>query len=252
MQRCNLLFALLLLVNFSSYGSNFIHVVTEDWPPFNYIDKSGEIAGSSTQVVKKVLDKANIEYDIRLYPWARSYEMALSNDNTLIYSILRTPNREKLFKWVCPISGEVNLFLYKLKKRNGLTINNIEEAKNYNIGVTRNDFPHVRLKQLGFKDAQLFLSPKDKSNIIMLLNERIDFVVESKETMETVLTETQFSMADVVPVIPLNTQVENVNCMAFSLKTEDKIVESVRQALKEYNATYYFSGEFKALANRPK
>lgn len=240
----------MLLQSFSSYGNGYIHVVTEDWPPFNYLNKDGEMVGSSTKVVKQVLEKANIKYDIRLYPWARSYEMALKNNNTMIYSILRTPGRETLFKWVCPISGSVELYLYKLKKRTKLIINNIEQAKNYSTGVTRNDFPHIRLKELGFKDEQLLVSPVDKSNIIMLLNERIDLVVESAETMETILKDTKFTMDDVVPILPLDTQVKNVNCMAFNPQTDDKIVEKVRQALSEYSANQATINDVKTAAKR--
>ena len=206
------------------------------------------MVGSSTKIIKQVLKKARIDYDIRLYPWARSYEMALKNDNTMIYSILRTPEREKLFKWVCPISGSVELYLYKLKKRTKLNISNIEQAKNYSTGVTRNDFPHIRLKQLGFKDEQLLISPVDKSNIIMLLNGRIDFVVESSETMETILKDTLFTMDDVTPILPLDTQVKNINCMAFNPKTDDKIVEKVRQALTHLSANQIKPNDVKTAA----
>lgn len=248
MRICLLLLALLPHFSFSSYGATYIHVVTEDWPPFNYLNQKGEMAGYSTQVIKEVFKKANIQYDIRLYPWARSYEMALNNTNTMIYSILRTPDREKLFKWICPISGSVEMYLYKLKKRTKLTITNIEQAKNYNTGVTRNDFPHIRLKQLGFTDEQLLLSPADKSNINMLLNERIDFVVESSETMETLLKSTKFTMDDVTPLLALDTGVENINCMAFNINTDEKIVKKVREALKEYSANQRFPNELKTAA----
>ena len=76
MYKRNALLTFLTLLSFASFGANHISVVTEDWPPYNYLDENGEMTGYSTKVVKKVLEKANVQYDIRLYPWARSYEMA--------------------------------------------------------------------------------------------------------------------------------------------------------------------------------
>ena len=191
-----------------------------------------EIGGSSTKMVRAVFKKAKLDYQIYLYPWARSYETALRKKNTMIYSILKTPEREALFKWVCPISQQVKLYLYKLKKRQDVQINAFEQAKQYTIGVTRNDFPHIRLKQLGFEDHHLFLSPDDKSNIKMLLNSRIDFVVESADTIKLVLKQSNHSMDDVFPVMQLAVGQKNANCMAFNLQTDDKIVNKVRAALK--------------------
>ena len=51
-----------------------LRVITEDFPPMNYMEK-GEIKGISTAIVKKVLERANIPYTLELLPWARGYEI---------------------------------------------------------------------------------------------------------------------------------------------------------------------------------
>jgi polar amino acid transport system substrate-binding protein len=41
--------------------------------------------------------------DIKIWPWARGYETALKEKNTVLFSTTRTEARENLFKWVGPI-----------------------------------------------------------------------------------------------------------------------------------------------------
>jgi len=217
------------------YGSDHINVVTEDWPPFNHLLADGQIGGKNTAVVKSVLRKANLSYSIRLYPWARSYDMAKNRKNTLVYSILRTPERENLFKWICPIGINVNLYMYVLSNRKNLSVNTIEDAKSYLVGVTRGDYPHIRLTELGFNEKNLLISPSDNANIKMLINSRIDFVVEAEDTMDTILNNIGQNRNTVRRLFTINLNNSAENCMAFGLKTDDTIVKRVRQALIAVN-----------------
>ena len=228
----------LLLFTTVSYcfGSDHIEVVTEDWPPFNYLLADGQVGGRNTAVVRHVLEKAKLKYSINLYPWARSYEMAKNHKNTLVYSILRTPERENLFKWICPIGANVNLYMYVLAKRTNLPINTIEDAKQYLVGVTRGDYPHIRLTELGFNEKNLLVSPSDDVNVKMLINSRIDFVVEAEDTMETILKSIGKDKSVVRRLFTINLNNSAENCMAFGLKTDDAIVNRVRQALIAINS----------------
>ncbi len=85
------------------FSDQDINVVTENWRPYNY-EENSKIKGSSTKIVQTVLNQSGFQYAINLYPWARSYQEALNNKNTLIYTIVRIPLREHLFKWVGPVA----------------------------------------------------------------------------------------------------------------------------------------------------
>ena len=125
------IFTFLVLLKFANAGENELHdistnnlspsdkllVVTESWFPYNYLDSKGEITGSSTAVVTSVLKHANITYEIDLYPWQRSYSIAIAQDNILIYSIYRTPSRENFFHWICPLLSSPLHSFYKLSSR---------------------------------------------------------------------------------------------------------------------------------------
>ncbi len=56
--------------------------------------QNGRITGLATEVLQAVLKEGNIQS----MPWARACELAQGPETVLIYSITRTPAREKLVK----------------------------------------------------------------------------------------------------------------------------------------------------------
>ena len=57
-------------------GAQTIHVVTEQ-TPYTYL-LEGKVAGSATEVVELSLRRAGLDdFQIKLYPWAQAYDMAL-------------------------------------------------------------------------------------------------------------------------------------------------------------------------------
>ncbi len=214
-----------------------IKVVTEDWPPYNFSMPNGKVGGISTKIVKAVLDKVDLNYDIQVFPWARSFDMAQTQPNVLIYSIFRSREREHLFKWICPLTQPVKLYLYRLTEKTNLNVENIMDAKKYSTGVTRGDYPHHYLMDLGFTEAEhLQLSPDDDLNVKKLLNGRIDFVIEAQMTIRSILNNAHIDYAKVTPVVEITRRNATPNCMAFSKQTADSLVNKVRKSLHEYNA----------------
>ena len=59
-------------------------VVTEEYKPFNYVEPNGRIAGISTEIIRQLMDTANIAYDIEIYSWSRAYQAALKKKNVMI------------------------------------------------------------------------------------------------------------------------------------------------------------------------
>lgn len=221
----------------SAGASESIKVVTEDWPPYNFSMPNGEVGGISTKIVRRVLDQSGLNYDIQVYPWARSFDMARTKPNVMIYSIFRSREREHLFKWICPLTEPVKLYLYRLTNRTDVDVKTIMDAKNYTTGVTRGDYPHHYLTDLGFVEKQhLQLSPDDDLNVRKMLNGRVDLVVEAELTMRSILTQTDAPYHTVIPILQIRANDSAPNCMAFSKKTPDSVVQRVRDALKIINA----------------
>ena len=144
-----------------------INVVTENAFPLQY-QEGATVTGPATKLLKAVLEQAQLDYQINVLPWARAYETAKQEKNTLIYSIARTPDREQQFYWL----GEVLSLDYYLF---GLKNNSTHESKlSSRVGAVRGSVAQEYLQNQGYKQLQVVSHPKQ--NMQMLLRERIDFI----------------------------------------------------------------------------
>lgn len=224
------LFFIFLIITQLSVGllsAEEIKVVTEDWAPYNY-EKGGKITGIGTQIVRATLTKAGIKAKIKIYPWARAYKIAIEEKNVLIYTIVRNEEREKLFKWIGPFAPR-NLSLFRLKKRNDIIINKIEDAREFKIGVVRDDVTHQFFQNN--KYSRIYPVSNRKSKIRMLLVGRVDLISGNEFALafKMKLMGVQFSRVEKAFTI---TQTGGYY-MAFNKTTEDIVVDQVREALVE-------------------
>ena len=210
-------------------------VVTEDWPPYNYHDKQGNVVGASTENVKKVLALSGLDYDLKLYPWARAYDMALSKKNVLIYTIIKTPSREPLFHWFCPIHAQVKIYFYKLANNETVQLKTVADAKKYRVGVARGDWNEAFLKEEGFDvGVNLDIAATDDANLQTLLAGRIDLMLNSEHAMRGRLKKINASYDTVKKALLQNVKREDPSCMALSLNSDPIIVEGLQKAFEQY------------------
>lgn len=206
-------------------------VVTEEWPPYNYVEADGKIVGSSTVIVEKVLRRSDIPYTLNVYPWARSYELALNNANVLIYSIIRTPEREKLFHWVCPLYS-VEYFVFQIATRKDIVVNSLDDLKKYSIGITRETFLDHFLKSKGFITGTHLQDTGDRqASFRKLLANRVDLIIDTKEFIDEQLTSQKLSADKIRSIYKMHDDIGNPTniCMAISLKTPINLVNKIRE-----------------------
>lgn len=134
-----LLLSMTLLPNSGLSQDAQLKVVTTEYPPYSYTDETGSVSGISTAIVSALPTKLNVDVPIHSYPWSMAYRTALEKKNTLIYSMVRTPEREELFEWVGVIVQGAS-FLYSLKGREDIRLHHLSDAEPYTIGVVRNAF----------------------------------------------------------------------------------------------------------------
>ncbi len=205
-----------------------ITVVTEEYPPYNYIE-NGKITGCSTEIVHEVMKRSGIDYTIKSYPWARTYNLAQNSPNTLIYSIGRNEKREKLFQWV-GVVAPYEIFLFKAKARKDIEISSLEDAQKYKIGAVRDDVRAQYLEKNGINNADLV--PNDTQNIKKLLAGRIDLMPVDKLAASYLMKKEGLNFGDIEQVFLLE-DLSTGLYLAFSLQTDEKIVEKCRKALAE-------------------
>ena len=205
-----------------------ITVVTEEMPPYNFKDeKSRSITGMSTEIVKEILRRSHLDYSIELYPWAKSYRLAQDNPNVAIYSIARSADREKKFKWVGAVALRT-VYLYKLKDRTDLNVKKLDDLKPYKLGGIRDG---VRTQYLVDRGFTVETVSDDANNIIKLQTKKIDAFPADELALAALSEKHGFDYGSMEKLMKLD-EVSGSLYLAFSLKTPDETVEKCRAALE--------------------
>ena len=205
-----------------------LQVVGESWPPF--IVDGDPIGGSVTEKVRDILKVAKLDYKITLYPWIRSYHIAKTRPNTLIYSIYRSPERESYFHWFCPVHKSSRIYSFKLAK-NPADISTLEALKKLTVGVMRGDNSHEFLTNNGFSENKnLDLSADELINIRKLVHGRIDVVTQVQESLEYRLKMLGYGETKIERGVKLHRNENSFHCMALNKNSDAKLVEKIRAA----------------------
>lgn len=139
----------------SAQSVDDLFFMTENYPPYNY-KKNGKLQGISVDLLVLILRKMNSSQsidDIQLTPWARGYYELLNRKNTCLFVTTRTERREKLFKWVGPVSSTTISII--ARKDRDIRIKSIDDIIKYKIGVVREDIGEQLLVKAGISLKRL-------------------------------------------------------------------------------------------------
>lgn len=205
-----------------------ITVVTENLAPFNYIN-NGQVNGICTVKVKQVMESLGFaDTKIRVLPWARAYNMAIHDENVLIYSMLRTAEREEFFQWVAKLA-DIRVVVFRLKNRTDIKIENLEDMRNYSMAAFVDSAAHHYFQVKKFKDISVV--GVYESMIHLLVNGRVDII----PAMETgfMATAEKFGFVDQIELIYNIKDLEKPLYAAFGNKTSPELVKKFQNAFKE-------------------
>lgn len=208
-----------------------IRAVTET-TPYTY-QKGERVEGSATEVVEKTLLAAGLtDHQIKLYPWARAYDMALKEPNVLIYLIARTAARERQFQWAGEIM-KIQYHLYRLKERTDIAIKTLADARRYTIGVMRDDVRQQYLQSKGF--LRLVVSAQSMDNFNKLIKRQVDLAPFTEDDANSLCAEAHFECAGLERVLTLD-EASTGLYMAYSNATADSTVLKTRAAFDRLKA----------------
>ena len=223
-----------------------LRIVTEELPPYN-MTQGGRVTGMSTEVVEAVLKEVGMEASIQPMPWARAYELALNESNVLIYSIVRTPERESLFQWIGAIAP-TKWYIYSLADR-PVKLNSLADAHGHQIATVNQDVGEQYLVSKGFRiGEELQSSTKYEHNYRKLKVDHVELWI-SNELNALYLTRQNGEDPDKVLIqslpLPELSSADGLN-MAFSRKTPSQTVEKFRVGLE----TIRRNGVYDAIARK--
>jgi len=148
--------------------------ITEQFPPFSY-QEDGLLQGISVDLLEKILVHMNMTLnrsEIKLLPWDKGYQMALQDNNTVIFSTGRIPERETLFKWAGPI-GSIKVVLFALNEKH-IKINSPGDLRALKIGVVKDSAEGPLVVKVGAKPGNLVETNNTTEIIDMLMAGTID------------------------------------------------------------------------------
>lgn len=154
-----------------------LKALTQNLPPFSSL-VDGKVVGFSNELLDLIVkESGNTLGSKELLAWARAYSIAQEQENAIVYTMARTPERETLFHWVGPISKR-RIFLYKHSDRKDIALKSFDDARKYKIGVLRDSASAKDLVQRGFQiDKELDLALDDELNMKKFRARRFDLLV---------------------------------------------------------------------------
>ena len=223
MKNLILLLTFLCVLSSLPLSAEQLTILTENLPPLNYLE-NGELVGSSVEIVEEIMKRVGSEESIQVYPWARAYQMALEEENIVLFGMTFTNDRENLFKWVGPLATKRDILL--ARKDSTFSVENLEDAKKVGrIGTLRDDVRGKLLEQLGFSNLEPVSD--EQNNAQKLALGRIDLWAYKKPGFRTVCELAGVDADDFEEVVHLRKSELKI---AFSKKTSDLTVAQWRKA----------------------
>lgn len=225
----NLLLVACLMCSLPAAAEKLLAVTIDSWPPYMF-QQDGELTGIAVDTVDMLFAEAQVDVNIRAYPWARAYYTAKNRQNTLIFPLFRTPEREPHFQWVGPIVPSFDMLFFKKKSRTDIAIEQLEDAKKYRVVVVRNVANHKYMLKQGFKDGsnlEVVSTPEQAAK--MLFAERVDVLIGSEHTLPWITRQLGLSYDELESVY---TVLEGDPAyIGFNKNTPPEIVEKIRHIL---------------------
>lgn len=161
-----------------------LQYLSDDHPPYNY-QEFHQPEGLLTDFLFAMWEEMGVKpQPIEFLPWARAYAMATRNPLTVLYSTIRTPERESQFKWVGPVL-KTKVALIGLNDFNK-PITCLEDAFGLRVGVIK-AHAEASLLQCYRKDLQLDVLASSAIAVNKLMAGRLDLVFFDRRAFEHVV-----------------------------------------------------------------
>jgi len=226
-----LIFSLLFATTTIGQTLEDIHWVSEEFPPFNYLDENNTPKGFMLEILLEVWKKVGLRKSsnaIDFLPWARGYQMVQNDPKVCLFAMAMTPERKKLFKFVGPIGGS-HIGIITKKSKN-LKIKTLSDLTPLTIGVVRDDIGEHLLKSKGVPSSRFHQVVSRESLIGMLGKDRVDAISYGMATafwtMKQLGMDTnQYELSYVLK--------KGISGYAFHKDVNPRLIQTLQNALNE-------------------
>ncbi|MCU0633144.1 MAG: transporter substrate-binding domain-containing protein [Methanolinea sp.] len=211
-----------------SIGLAHLNYLTEEWAPFNY-EEDGDVSGISVDILEAVFRSTGVNLtraDVRIVPLADGFQAAQGN-GTVLFSIVRSPEREPLYKWAGPFTKS-GFVVFAHVNRN-ITITSPADLNQYRIGAVRATIENELLTSRGVNASNILNGANPEELLRMLENGQIDLWATGDLAGRHQILKTA-SDPDAYEIV--STLSENDFYFLFSRDVPDTLVNAFQQALE--------------------
>lgn len=214
-----------------SLNAEVFKVYTEQNPPYNFLE-NGKLKGLSTLLLEQLFQKSGHQIfgnTIEVLPWARGYEQILHEKNVVLYSMVRTPEREGLFQWVGPI-GKMTLGIIAKKNRH-IQILTPDALHRYKIATIPDTASEKALLENGLHLEEFDRFANIASQLKKLKENRVDGISFGVEAIFELLKELGSDVSEYEVVYVFK---ESDLYFAFSKETDLNLIAELNETLKTF------------------
>lgn len=217
----------------SSGGDITLHIMTEDYYPYNYLE-GGAWQGSSYEVVREILTRHGRAETIEPRDWSSALQALETEDNAVLFTTALTPERKQRFKWVGPV-GRAGWALFAKDGRIG-ALRSLTEARPYRIAVVQ-DYPaHERLVQAAQPNLVVF--PTLDEALAAFFSGQVELAASDSDTIYFYAAGHGLDFSAVQKVYDIKTELLYI---AFSQGVPDSIVSRWQATLDQMKAERVFA-----------
>jgi polar amino acid transport system substrate-binding protein len=201
---------------------------TEQFPPYSY-DNRGTIGGIAVDVVRELENRSGLSITINVQSWSHGLRQVQRRDNTLLFSVGRTPEREELFEWIgVVVPFNVSFFAHGT---NPPRIDSFNDLLSYRIGVVRGDMRDQFLSK--FEGASIRRYSNSERLIRGLVAGQIDLVPVADLNLPFLLSHLDIPRADVSLVYRSPELSSEGLYLVSNLNTNPNIINLLRSTLND-------------------
>lgn len=156
--------------------------VAGDLPPFAWRAADGA-RGYAHELVLMLAQHMGRSTQVSYYPWARAVQLTERSDRVGIFPLARTPDREKRFQWLVPLTTVRYVFITPATARRL----SLDDLRTVRVGVLRGS-PIVR--NLRAESFTTIVEGKDYRDLLrMLVGGSLDAVYAGAPMMDAAMVE---------------------------------------------------------------
>jgi len=161
-------------------GDKVLPIGASQWPPFEFTSPEGKTVGSDTEIIEQVLKRLGYTPNMQLQPWKRVEVYGAKGEFAAIYSVIKTPEREKLFIYSDPISSSKTVFFKR--KSDAINWQSYDQLKTRRLAVGGGyayppDFVAAMKNGMFASIKETFDNQAELANLRQLKNGLVDLVI---------------------------------------------------------------------------